>query len=493
MKKYLLEIIVFVCGAGVMIYELVGSRVLAPYVGTSIFVWSSLIGIILGSLSIGYWLGGIVSDRRPDFKILSMIILLAAIFVGFVTLSKDSVLNIIQGLSSNIKLNSILASLVLFAVPSVLLGMVSPFAVKLKIKNLNHSGKIVGNLYAISTVGSIVGTFLAGFVLIPLLGTTKILLILSITLFFASLLAMPKLRSIIKQKGNLMLIIVFLTIICSSQFFIKKTSIIDVDTQYNRVWIYNSIDDKSGDTIKVMQINKNYSAAMFIGNDEPVMQYLKFFRLAEHFNPGFRKSLLLGGAAYSYPKDYLKRYPKAKIDVVEIDPYLTHLAYQHFGLKKNPRMRIFHEDGRIYLNRTKNKYDVFFGDAFKSRSIPFQLSTLEAIKAIYNCLNEEGVAILNIFSALEEKKSEFLRAEYVTYSKVFPQVYLFPVENLTDESLYQNIILVALKSNEKPLFVSPVYELNNYLKHLWTKEINLDIPILTDDYSPVEYYIHKNI
>ena len=167
MQKYILEIIVFICGAAVMILELVGSRIMAPYLGTSIVVWTSLIGIILGFLSLGYWWGGKVADQNPSYKMFSFVIFVGAIFVGLIVFIQSMVLNFIQNGITNIYLGTIIATLTLFAVPSALLGMVSPYAVRLKIKDVTTSGRTVGNLYAISTIGSIVGTFAAGFLLIP--------------------------------------------------------------------------------------------------------------------------------------------------------------------------------------------------------------------------------------------------------------------------------------------------------------------------------------
>ncbi|MCD4747143.1 MAG: fused MFS/spermidine synthase [Bacteroidales bacterium] len=186
MKKFLLEIIVFVCGAVVMAFEILGSRVLGPYVGTSISVWTSIIGVILGSLSLGYWLGGRIADRNPSFKTLSVIIFLSAVFIAISTLIKAFLLNFLLDFIIDIRWVSVIASLILFAIPSILLGMVSPYAVKLKIKSLSKSGSTAGNLYAISTLGSITGTFLAGFYLIPNFKITNILYILSLTLIFFS-------------------------------------------------------------------------------------------------------------------------------------------------------------------------------------------------------------------------------------------------------------------------------------------------------------------
>ncbi|NOX45753.1 MAG: hypothetical protein GXO89_02105 [Chlorobi bacterium] len=188
MRKFFLEIIVFVCGAVVMAFEIVGSRMLGPYVGTSIFVWTGIIGVILLCLSLGYYYGGKIADKNPDFKLLAMIILFAGLFIGISTLVKDGLLAMLLNVFSDVKLISLLASFILFSVPSVLLGMVSPFAARLKIKTLDKSGSAVGNLYAISTLGSITGTFLAGFYLIPSFGVTSILYLLALILVLSALL-----------------------------------------------------------------------------------------------------------------------------------------------------------------------------------------------------------------------------------------------------------------------------------------------------------------
>lgn len=187
MKKYTLEVVVFICGAVVMAYEIIGSRMLGPYVGTSMFVWTSIIGIILLSLSLGYSLGGKIADQKPRADILSMYILIAGLFIIFSTFIKDMLLDYLLNAIDNVKIVSIVASLFLFAFPSFLLGMVSPFAARIKLKSVEKSGSTVGNLYAISTVGSIIGVFLAGFYFIPTFKITTTLMLLAFVLIATSL------------------------------------------------------------------------------------------------------------------------------------------------------------------------------------------------------------------------------------------------------------------------------------------------------------------
>jgi len=492
-SKYLLEIVVFVCGAVVMIFELVGSRVLGPYFGTSIFVWTSLIGIILGSLSIGYYLGGKIADKKSSFKSLSLIIFLAAISIGLTVLIKDFWLFVLQNSFTDIRTSSVLASLGLFLPASVFLGMVSPYAVKLKINNLNTSASTVGNLYAISTTGSIFGTFLSGFYLIPHFGTNKLLIILSITLVIISLALSAKKDTRIKLSVFVIIVIGWLAI-SGLNYMLPKSGFIDVDTAYNRIWIYNRIDLRTNKIVKMMGINNENHSSMFLDSDELVNEYTKYYHLAKHFNPNFKKTLMLGGAGYSYPKDFLHKYPEATIDVVEIDPKVTELAKKYFKLEESPRLTIYHEDGRVFLNKTQGKYDVIFGDAFGSHySLPYQLTTKEAVQKKYNILNDDGIVILNIISAIEGGKGKFLRAEYATYKSLFPQVYLFPVTDSGDSDMVQNIILVALKSEKDQTFNDSDPKLNEYLQHLWKKTVDADIPILTDNFAPVDYYIYKTI
>jgi predicted membrane-bound spermidine synthase len=186
MKRFFLEIVVFICGAVVMAFEIVGSRMLGPYVGTSMMVWSSIIGIILLSLSLGYYFGGKLADKYPKYKYLAIIIGISAVLILFSTLSKDIVLSGLFKLSQNVKLISVLSSLILFTLPAFGLGMVSPFAARLKMKDIKTSGATVGYLYSLSTLGSITGTFLAGFYFIPSFRITHILFILALILVLSA-------------------------------------------------------------------------------------------------------------------------------------------------------------------------------------------------------------------------------------------------------------------------------------------------------------------
>lgn len=491
MGKYVLEVTVFACGATVMIFELVGSRVLGPYLGTSTFVWTTLIGVVMGSLSLGYYWGGRMADKKATLSRLSCLVLAAAISIFVTFLIMDTLLFSLTESLDNVIATLLLTSIILFAPASILLGMISPYAAKLKLSNLKSSGATIGNLYALSTMGSIVGTFLAGFYLIPKFGTGKLLILIALSLAILSLFVYFNRLTYMKMSAVLVLG-AFLPFSNITAALYAGNNLVDIDTEYSRVWVFDSEDWETKREVKNLKIDQKNSSSMFLESDELVYGYTKFYDLAAHFKPNFKKSLLLGGAAYSYPKHYLQKYPQAKLDVVEIDPRLTKIAKEHFKLEETENLRIFHEDARVFLNKTKEKYDVIFGDAFGSQySIPFHLTTKEAIQKNYDALNDDGIVVANIISSIEGRKGEFLRAEYITYKSVFPQVFLFPVQKKDDGDALQNIVLVALKSEEKPTLKSDDLELQKYLTHIWRKKIKADIPVLTDDYAPVAHYAYK--
>jgi len=489
-RKYKLEIVAFIGGAVVMILELVGSRILAPYLGTSIIVWTSLIGIILASLSLGYFWGGTLADKNPSYKTLSFIVLISGVLVGLTSLVKNPVLNIVQNSNLDIRLGSVITTLILFSPASITLGMISPYAIRLKTRSVSKSGQSAGSIYAISTLGSIVGTFLAGFVLIATLGSTKILYILAATLLITSIFSYQEFGG---KSLKIYLLVIF--IIIAADYFdplFKPTLVLDKDTLYNRVWIYESKDsDTDRPILSLMTDVKGRQSSMFLdGDDSLAIEYTKYFRLFKYFNPTAKRLLMIGGGAYSYPKDFLKQNPDLSIDVVELDPQITLLAKKYFNLIDNPRLTIYHQDGRIFINKTKERYDAVMVDAYHSSlAMPYHLTTKEAAEKIYNVLNKNGVIMMNIISSINGEYGKFLRAEYITYRSVFPQVYLFFASSQNGPLEPGNIMLVALKSPENVDFLKVRGEYESLLKNLWMGSVAVDVPILTDDFAPVEQYV----
>ncbi len=487
MKKYSLEIAVFMGGAIVMVYELVGSRILAPYVGTSTFVWTSLIGVILASLSLGYWLGGKLADEEPNLSNFSWLLFFSSVLIFLTWMFKETILDMTSIIVDN-RWRALISAIILFVPASFFLGMLSPYAVRLKLDNIKVSGKTVGNLYALSTLGSIVGTFLAGFLLIPTLGTNQILLLLALLLSLTALLVYRGRTWWLKLSLALLLLI--LLIFGVNPTVVQAANFVDLDTQYSRVWIYDM--ERDGQMARVLMKDDKPQSAMYLESNELVFFYAKFYNLAEYFVPDMKQALMIGGAAYSYPKYFLQNYPGVNLDVVEIDPKLTQLAYKYFALEDHDDLKIIHDDGRIFLNNNQKKYDVIFGDAFASYySVPHHLTTIEAVERIYDSLTDNGVTIINVISAIEGKTSDFFQAEYTTFNQLFERVYAFPVNYPENPARVQNIMLVAVKGDKSFDFNSLDPEIQGMLDHLYLNPVINDALILTDNFAPVEYYINK--
>ena len=492
-KRYVLELTVFVCGAVVMVYEIIGSRLVSPFIGTSTYVWTSLIGVILVSLSLGYWLGGKVADRSPEVKILAIVVFIAAGLVSMTILIKDLVLAAIASTPTGLEVKSIFAAILLFAPASVALGFVTPLAIRLKMTAIKDSGSTVGRLYALSTIGSIAGTFAAGFVLVPFVGSTRTLYLIAGVLFLISLLLAPFALS----RTTFSVLIVFALGIMgtelTSYYQLRTAGMRDIDTEYSRVQIFQTTDTRTGRPMRAMMTDPHFvQSVIYLDGEDLFARYTHFYHLLRHLRPGFQNSLMIGGAGYSFPQDYLRNYPEATIDVVEIDPAMTDIAREHFRLRENARLKIFHEDGRVFLNRAATgSYDAVLMDAFGSLfSVPHHLTTVEAVRQIERVLDPEGVVILNIGSALTGDSSRFLRAELATYKSVFPVVHVFKVNlDYTDERT-QNVMIVACKTecSIAPNGVPVDSEISRLLSHRYAAEIQLGVPVLTDDLSPVEYY-----
>jgi spermidine synthase len=494
-NKYILEITAFVSGGVVMTLELVGSRVFAPYLGASTFIWTSLIGVILASLSIGYWWGGKLADRNPSVSLLSSILFIASVPIAITSIIQP-LLGVVYTMFDDIRLAAVAGGILLFSPATIALGTVTPLVVRLKMRDVATSGATVGRLYALSTIGSIIGTFLGGFFLISYFGTTRILLTLSCTLILLSLLLYVFTgNKFPTRRITLFSLILLAHIFPPAPALGLSTSIVkDIDTHYSRLWISDETDRITGRPVRYLTNSKSFlQSGMFLDNPtELLFEYTKRYDLAAHFAPNFKTALMIGAGGYSYPKHFLETYPEATLDVVEIDPALADIAKKFFFLKDDPRLTIYNEDGRLFLNRSTKKYDAVLIDAFSPSSVPHHLTTLETVQHIEKILTDKGVVIVNIISALEGEKSQFLQAQYVTYKEVFPQVYVFKTSNNRQTTTLQNIMLVALKDSHLPSFASDNEPLSAYLQQLWKSDhLFFNLPILTDDFAPVEKYLDK--
>ena len=483
MKKYKLEIIVFLSGAIGMGLELIAARVLSPYVGSSNVVWTSIIGIILVSMSLGYWLGGKKADKEASGNVLSRLLLGSALFTSVIPLLETVVVREFAGIVSNLIFTAILCAIIVFSIPSFILAMISPFAVKMKSMQETEIGSLSGRISSLSTIGSITGTFLMGFVLIPNIGVTNINIGITILLVVMSILAREDInKKYILSTISLVVVMIILMFIGKWVFKLANPEIlVDTDSQYSRIWVKQVNTAKT--TYKTLQVDTGLESYIDTETGEMGAMYLRYYDLFEYLNKDAKSTLMIGGAAYTYPIHYLQKYQDKTIDVVEIDEKMTQIAEEQFGLNaKDERLKIYTQDGRSYLNYSENKYDTILIDAFKGLNAPFELTTYEALVHAKNMLNDNGIVLTNIISSLEGEDTDFIEYEYATYKAVFDDVKIFQVQD-RDYTESQNLILVGIKGN--PQINEDKYEeYKNYL-NMEITNFKTDKNIVTDDFAPI--------
>src|SRR3990167_8318156 len=502
LKHNLLPVSVFITGSCVLIVEVVAVRALSPYYGNTIFTVSSVISVILGALSIGYYVGGKFSDGHPSLRwffgiiLVSGLAILALHFLGTI---------ILPILSINFSLISgpLVSSLLLFLAPALLLGTLSPYAVKLQSVQFPKQGvgSIAGKIFFWSTLGSIIGSLLAGFILIPNFGVDHIFITTGVVLFFLGFIPLALFGSEKKRLFQSLLVFVIFTVI--TLFAAQQAEggvIYSKDGVYEKITIYDGVYGNR--PTRFFQQDRSGSGAMFLDSDDPtnlVYEYTKYYALYKAFKPDVQNALVIGGGAYSIPKAILSELPNATVDVSEIEPSLFGLAKEYFGVKDNSNLYNYTEDGRRLLRDSNKKYDLIFSDVYYSLfSIPAHFTTQEFFTIAKEKLSDSGVFIANLIGDLSRQQPSLIFSEIKTFQSVFPNSYFFAVET-PKKTGSQNIIFVGYNSNKKiNLSVTSILQNKNpIISSLRNKIINLErfdlspYPILTDNYSPVEYLTAK--
>lgn len=483
MKKYKLELIVFLTGAIDMGLELVAARVLSPYVGSSNVVWTSIIGIILASMSIGYWIGGKIADKGAGKNTISLMLLYSALATAAISILETVIVKNIAGVVDNLIIAAILCAIAVFSIPSFILAMVSPIAVKVRSDEENEVGTISGRISSLATIGSIFGTFLMGFVLIPHIGVSNINIGITVILLGMSAITREKFDKeyILKLIAS---IVVTAVLIVIGKFMFKKSNpdiLLDTDSEYSRIWVKEIPTERT--TYKTMQVDSGLESYIDLTTGEMGADYLKYYDLFDYYNKDAQSTMIIGGAGYTYPMHYLKKYSDKTIDVVEIDDKMTQIAKAEFGLDtENSRLKIYNQDGRSFLNKSNNKYDTILIDAFKGLNAPFELTTYEAMSNARNMLNDNGMVITNIISSLEGDKSKFIKYEYETYKAVFDDLKVYCVSG-REKTQSQNFIFVGIKGN--PTIDETKNLEYKYMLDTEVKNVEGSGRIVTDDYAPI--------
>jgi len=421
----MLYLLVLVGGAVTMGVEMCASRLLAPYFGNSLPVWGLLIGLLLASLAAGYFLGGRLADRDPRAELLYGLAAWAGLAIGCIPYLAGPILRYsvagFAGYRAGAVLGSLLSVVLLFAVPAILLGCISPFALRLCLLDTATGGQVAGRLYALSTVGSLLGTFGTVFWLIPGLGTRRSIFLLAVALL---LVAVGGLWRTARRRA--ILYAALLLLLVALQFLPPGAIKPVVGLLYERDSAYNYIQVlREGEEV-LLKLNEGEGIQSAYHPGEIISGYIyDYFLLLPFFrsnppSPPVSSLCLIGLAGGTAARQYSAVFGPLPIDGVEIDPAIVEVGQRFFGLEL-PNLRIAIEDGRYYLAHSPGRYDVILVDAYNPPYIPFQLTTAEFFRQTYEHLTTDGVLGINV--ARTETDYALVDAVAATVKSVFPSVY----------------------------------------------------------------------
>ena len=506
--KAVLLLLVFFCGAVVMTVEMSASRLLAPYFGTSLFIWANLIGLVMIYLTLGYWLGGKLADRYPRRTVLYGITAVAGFMVGVIPILSKPILSwSLTGFadySVGIFYGSLIGVILLFSVPLILLGFVSPFAVRLRMVDVEDAGGTAGGVSALSTLGSILGTFIPVFFLIPYIGTAATLYTASATLLVFSILGLVVSRAMKPAAIYAGLLVVVLGLMLFAPRGLVKepqrgTLVEEKEFAYNYIQVV-----KEGTRYELM-LNEGHAVHSIYDADQLLTGGpWDYWLIAPYFNKNFAPSdmkgmAMIGSAAGTAMHQYDVVYPGVPVDGVEIDPEIVNIGDKYFGMSTLKNATTHEEDGRTYLQTDgKNKKWTVIGiDAYRQPYIPFHLTTQEFFQEVSSHLEDNGVAMIN--AGRTQSDSRLVDALANTMRTVFPNVYVIDVPTMA------NSMVIATKqpsqignfaenaANITDPILKQVFDASLQKGNIREVQPNPKGYVFTDDRAPVEEVIDQII
>ncbi|MFW5896195.1 MAG: spermidine synthase [archaeon] len=480
------ELAVLVSGIASMGLEILAGRMIAPEFGSSIYTWGSIIGVFLAALSVGYWQGGQRSTRDPIVDDLAKYLLWAAAYVAFLLFAGDVLLRASATVPAPPRFAPLVPVTLLFGPPVYFLGFISPYAAELS--GTEHTGAASGRVYAIGTIGSIVGAFGTTFLLVPWLGIDPI------ALFFGVLLVLTAACLSITSRATwpivrVGLVIVMLVAAFSVPLFgvaVPGTVVYETETSYQHLQVVDR-----GQVRTLYLDNQPHSAIDLEDPNEHVFTYTRYFHLPLLMTEDVDRVLFVGGGGFTGPRIFADRYD-VEVDVVEIDPEVVRVAKEYFRVNETDSLDIYTGDGREYLEETDRTYDLIVLDAYKKAQVPFHLTTREFFSLAHSRLDEDGILLANVISAPSGSGSAFFRAEYKTMSQEFEQVYAY---RTADSTFVQNVEVVASKQ-ERRLSMTELerrnrhrdvgYDLGDAIDRTVGPVETGDVPVLRDSRAPVD-------
>jgi spermidine synthase len=448
----------------------------------------------MAGLAVGYATGGWLADRQPRLAVMALLILISGVLVALLPLIGAPINRAIAAVDFGPRLNPLLATVVLFFLPSICMGTISPYAIKLAASDLATIGNTAGSMYAISTAGSIVGSLLTAFYLIQAIGVRSILLSLGLTLMALAVLLLIISR-VWQQRPDKLVVAggVLALLLCSVCGSAAARTLYDKDSLYHRIIVTED------EHLRTLRFDRLRQSAMDLQDpDRLVFHYTQYLHLALVFHDDPQRALFIGLGGGSAPRRFHKDYPGLAIDAAELDPEVVNVAKRYFLFQEDERMKVQAVDGRIFVNKTPQRYDMVFLDAYYADAIPFHMATREFLQELKHKLTPGGIVVSNIIGSVKGAESKLFRSVLKTFQTEFAQVYVFPVDEVA------NIIIIATQAQDR-LAKQEVLRRAKDLEAQHNVHFPIerfahgyvldpiptdDVPVLTDDYAPVDGLLH---
>ncbi|MBD3397503.1 hypothetical protein GF412_00225 [Candidatus Micrarchaeota archaeon] len=465
-----LLLIAFVSGACSMLVEIAGARAIAPYLGNTIYTWAAAIGLVLAALSVGYYAGGVLADRYNDRKHFSLILLAA----GIMTLIVPLLGNMLVPFTILLELSTAnLVSALILVPASIFYGMVSPYVIKLT-SRAGHEGQGAGRVFAISTIGSILGAIGTGFILIPNVQLTHIFISAAIAMVLMSWIASPK-------KGALLDILPlallgFLALQAGHANLHGGEVVYETDSVYYHILVLDGNYD--GEPARFMLLDNSFSTGETL-TGAPAFDYVRKSSISFELIQDVQNALLIGVAGGTQIEEVKKNFPGVQVDGVDIDPKAIEAGKRYFSLEDDDNTELIVDDARRHVKTTDKTYDLVLIDVFRGRSIPPHLATQNFLLELKGKMSQDGLVVVNVISALEGEDAIVFILLHNTFSSVFENVLAMPIGENPGE--ITNIVLIAtdrdissfIEQHEGEIYFGQVPK----------------APPLTDELNPIEIYV----
>jgi len=507
MTKRYLAFTIFASGMATLGIELAASRLLGSVFGTSNLVWSSIIGLILIYLTAGYFIGGRWADRPPHFHTFYRILLWGAFTAGAAPLFARPVLraaaNAFDQLQVGVLLGSFVSVLILFVVPVTLLGTLSPFAIRLSIEDKAHAGQVAGRIYAISTLGSFIGTFLPDLVLIPLVGTTNTFLVFSFFLMAVALIGLGRVQG---WRGALRwlwmpLVLALLAFFWARGAFKASTGqIYEAESQYNYIQVLEVGDTRYLRLNEGQGVHSVYAPDRYDFNGPWELFIAGPFFNQPPFSPDEIESIaVVGLAAGTSARHATAALGPVPITGFELDPEIIEIGRDYFAMNM-PNLEAIAQDGRWGLEHSTQRFSLIEIDAYRPPYIPWHLTTVEFFQLAHARLTEEGVLAINVGRAPEDRR--LIEVLVATLLEVFPSVHVMDVPDTFNslvyatvqptsfENLAANLELLRQSPEASPLILAAVERTLTFQQPTPNPDNSL---VLTDERAPIEWIVNSMV